>query len=760
MTDRIKINLNNNWQFLKDDNPVENVNIPHTWNDQDGQNGAGDYYRGACTYRKNFILEEKLESKRVFLEFEGAFSVVDVSLNNRSVGRHQGGFSTFRFDITEYLNSKGDNELEVIVDNNEKEDVYPLFADFTFYGGIYRDVSILVVPDVHIDLTDYGSSGVYVSQKSVSQELAEIDIRSTIVNEGETNRSVLLSAVIKKTDGEILKRLQQTINISAGSKEKCTLNHIIKNPHLWNGKNNPYLYSVEVSLESDGKTDSITVPLGLRFFKVDPDKGFFLNGKHLSLNGVSRHQDRFDKGWAISREDQVEDMMLIKEVGATSIRLAHYQHNQYFYDLCDREGMVTWAEIPFISKISDTDPASSNAKDQLIELIRQNFNHPSIIFWGISNEITIAGGDSLPVDKELADLVKKEDPGRLSAIANLGSVEKESEFNRITDVIGYNRYDGWYYRKVEDIADWIDDTHAFLPDGSLGITEYGAEANLSLHSENPAVRDYSEEFQAAYHEKIWEILQKRPFLWGTYIWNMFDFASGFRDEGGVKGRNNKGLVTFDRKIKKDSFYFYKANWSNDPFVHIVSRRFEERAKEEIEVKVYSNCQTVSLSVNDVELDVCESVNKIFIWKDMPLEPGDNFVSAKGMENGKTVYDTLVWKRVEKPNEKYSLKVSSEKSGSNVTNWFNKNKDDLVPPEDREDIVITDDVYSTKCTLEELQSNTDTNSVLEKIFGDMEKVPALNLVKKHSVDKIAEMAQGRITDDMMYLLNRELSKIKK
>ena len=628
--------------------------------------------------------------------------------------------------------------------------------DFTFYGGIYRDVNIVIADNIHFDLMDYGSKGIYVIQEEVSEEKALLTIKSKLVNDTAQEKKVRLWADIFDVDGTNVNYASKEVVLTKGETKIVTMAVVIENPTLWNGRKNAYMYEAQVSIVSFNDTvDQMSIPFGVRYFKVDADKGFFLNGEHLALNGVSRHQDRKDMGWAITPKEQVEDMELIKEIGATSIRLAHYQHNQYFYDLCDKEGMVVWAEIPFISVMSKTELEGINAKQQMIELIRQIYNHPSIMFWGIQNEIQIGGerAEVRKLVKELNELTKKEDPTRLTTMANVMFVSEEDEYNHITDVLGFNKYYGWYQGKTEDFEGWIDEYHKINPNVKLGISEYGAEGILQYHNNNPKIKDYSEEYHSLFHETVWKIFKERPFLWSTYVWNMFDFGANIRDEGGVKGRNNKGLITYDRKIKKDAFYMYKANWSGEKFVHITSKRFVDRPEEVITVKVYSNCDKITLYVNGKEIETKGS-DKTFIFENVLLQDGVNDIKAISYENGVLLEDVAKFNKVSKPNISYG--APEEEKGGMVANWFEM--PDLGDVK-VEKIIITDDVYSTRCTFKELMENEETKAVLLKYLGDFSQKPMYGMMQGMKVDMIATMAEDMFDEKMMYTLNNELTKIK-
>ncbi|WP_455662811.1 glycoside hydrolase family 2 protein [Pradoshia sp.] len=759
------VNINDSWKFIKqdevnaynksfDDTSWETVSVPHTWNAIDGANGF-DFYKGACWYRKELMIDTLQQGNRVYIEFNGSNSITDVYVNGHHMGQHRGGYSTFRFDITDVVEFGKLNTLSVKVDNTVVEDVYPQMADFTFYGGMYRDVNLVFTNHVHFDMMDYGSKGIYIVQDEVNEEKAALTIKSKIVNDLDTEKKVRLWADLFDAEGKVVAYAAKEIVLAAGENKEVEMPAVIKNPTLWNGRKNAYMYKVNVSLTSFNDTiDEISIPFGVRYFEVDPNKGFILNGQPLRLNGVSRHQDRKDMGWAITKKEHKEDMELIKEVGATSIRLAHYQHDQYFYDLCDQEGMVVWAEIPFISIMSKTELEGINAKQQMIELIRQNFNHPSIMFWGVQNEIQIGGNrpEVRKLVRELAELTKKEDPTRLTTQANVMFVPDTDEYNYMTDIIGYNKYYGWYQGEAEDFGPWIDGYHATNPTVPLGISEYGAEGIIQYHNNDPKVNDYTEEYHALYHEKVWKIFAERPFLWSTYVWNMFDFGANIRDEGGVQGRNNKGLITYDRKIKKDAFYMYKANWSNEKVLHITSKRYVDRADEAINVKIYSNCEEVTLYVNGTEVGTQTGENHIFIFENVALQPGLNEVRAVSGD----LEDTAFFNKVEEFNPSY---VAPEKEGGAAANWFQMPED--LGDVEIEELEITDDVYSTRCTFGELVGNPETKAVLEKYLpGFDEEHPMFAMAEGMTIDTMASISSDMFSEKFIYMLNKELTKIKK
>lgn len=761
------ININNAWKFIREDQIEalnktyndenwETVNVPHTWNAIDGANGF-DFYKGACWYRKEFVIGN-LAGNRVFIEFTGSNSITDVYVNGQHLGQHRGGYSTFRFDITDVIEFGKKNTLAVKVDNTVVDDVYPQMADFTFYGGIYRDVNIIIANNVHFDLMDYGSQGVFVIQKEVSNEKASLIIKSRLVNDNEEDKKVRLWADIIDAEGKTITYATSEVMLTKGENKIVEMPVEIEKPILWNGRKNPYMYEAKVSMTSFNDTvDELSIPFGVRYFKVDAEKGFFLNGEHLPLHGVSRHQDRKDMGWAITQKEHKEDMELIKEVGATSIRLAHYQHSQCFYDLCDSEGMVVWAEIPFISVMSKNELEGINAKQQMVELIRQNYNHPSIMFWGIQNEIQISGErpELRKLVNELNELTKKEDPTRLTTMANVMFVEDDDPYNYVTDILGYNKYYGWYQGKAEDFAGWLDGFHKINPKVKLGISEYGAEGILQYHNNDPKVNDYSEEYHALYHETVWKIFESRPYLWSTYVWNMFDFGANIRDEGGVKGRNNKGLITYDRKIKKDAFYMYKAHWSDEKFVHITSKRFVDRVDNEITVKVYSNCDKVTLYANGYEVATKAGDSKIFIFENVALHDGLNEIKVVSNQDGVLLEDAARFNKVSESNPSYE--APKVEKGGVAANWF---KMPELGEVEVEEIEITDDVYSTRCSFNEIMENEEGKAILNKYLGDISESPMFGMMKGMRINTIATMAEEVLTEKVLYALNRELTKIKK
>lgn len=637
---RTIINLMDHWRFTGPDGKTVPVQLPHTWNAQDGQDGGNDYWRGSCTYRTSFSCPDfDPASQQVWLQFDGVNASAEVLLNGKSVCKHDGGYSTFRAQVTDLLAEE--NVLTVLVDNSINDRVYPQKADFTFYGGIYRDVSLLIVSKDHIALDHFGGPGVRVTP--VVRELqAKVKVDTLVEGSGEIAVSLL------DASGRL---------VAQGSGANASLE--LEHPHLWDGVRDPYLYTCLVQLQKNGQTvDEVKIPVGIRTFSVDAKKGFFLNGRPYPLHGVSRHQDRKGLGNAITPEMHEEDMALIQEIGANTIRLAHYQHDQYFYDLCDRCGMIVWAEIPYISE--HLPHGRENTIQQMKELITQNYNHPSIVCWGVSNEITISTkdkADMLDNHRELNELCHKMDNSRLTTLACYAMCGPFNPVAHITDLVSWNLYLGWYVPGLFLNDLWMDFFHLIYPKRPLGFSEYGAEGMPNLHSTHPRRGDHTEEYQAKYHEYMLKCFARHKWLWSTHVWNMFDFAADARDQGGEPGMNHKGLVTFDRKIKKDSFYLYKAYWAEEPFVHIAGKRYADRTESTTTVTVYSNQPSVALYVNG-ELKEMQTGEKVFRFR-VPMSEKTTLKAVAG-----PCTDTADLRKVSQPNPDYRL----HKTHSTSANW--------------------------------------------------------------------------------------------
>lgn len=758
------IPINEGWSFLKDcaiapgaiPAGAESVDLPHCWNASDGQDGGGDYWRGPCCYLKAF---RRPAGKNVYVEVEAASSVAKILVNGVEKAFHKGGYSLFRANVTDALRD-GENLLAIWVDNTPRDDVYPQMADFTFYGGLYRGVNLVTVDDSHFDLDYCGGNGFDVSA-TVEGGDAVVALTAFVTNpaEGQSVEFLIRDAAGKVVAGAVQPAAARTYAEAR-----------IEEAHLWQGVQDPYLYSVEALLTEHNETlDAVQANLGVRTYSVDPQKGFFLNGVLTPLRGVSRHQDRLGLGNALTKEQHEQDVALIREVGANTVRLAHYQHSQYFYDACDRAGLIVWAEIPFISAMNADPAAHENCRSQLKELIVQNYNHPSICFWGISNEITI-GGERPGLLENLRDLnalAHETDKTRLTTIAHVSMVPMESEMHHITDVLSYNHYFGWYGGEMTQNETWLDKFHALHPDRPLGISEYGAEGIVSYHSDMPRCRDYTEEYQALYHEHMAKIIDERPWLWATHVWNMFDFGCDSRDEGGVKGRNNKGLMTIDRKLRKDSFYLYKAYWSDEAFVHLCGRRYAQRVGGETTVKAYSNLTQVSLYING-KLFAEQEGNKVFVFEHVPLNEGFSFLSARA--GG--CCDSITLERVAQPNPAYRYDDPEETDGeTGAANWFTLEEAPAV-----NEIIVREGYFSVKDKVKDILASDAASGVLVQFvsasMGMKLKKSMLGMAAMMMGEKTLEemtsfagsMGGGKIDPEkagaLMIRLNEQLNKIKK
>ncbi len=653
------LSLNRKWAFSKAatavpteiDNRWDFVNLPHTWNGIDGQDGENDYFRGTAYYAQKLSRADLPEGAQYYLEFLGANSSADVYMNGKHLAHHDGGYSTWRVNVTDALELE--NLLVVAVDNAPNDRVYPQMADFTFYGGLYRGVNLIVVPESHFDLDYYGGPGIKVTP-IVDGNNANVEVEVYVTN-GRLGQEIRYTLLDK--EGNIV--AQTTAN---DQKAVFTL----ENVHKWHGRKDPYLYTAQAELVENGESiDAVSTRFGCRSYEIDPNRGFILNGEEYPLRGVSRHQDRWGLGNALLPEHHKEDMEYICEMGATTIRLAHYQHDQYFYDLCDEYGQIIWAEIPYISQHMAT--GRENTISQMTELIVQNYNHPSIVVWGLSNEITMKGEkdpDLLENHNILNDLCHRMDNTRLTTMAVVSMCPMDAEYLEIPDTVSYNHYFGWYGGDTSMNGPWFDKFHKLHPQLPIGISEYGCEA-LNWHTSKPMQGDYTEEYQAYYHEELIKCIAERPYLWATHVWNMYDFGADARAEGGENGQNHKGLMTFDRKYKKDSFYAYKAWLNPEPMVHLCGKRYVDRVEDVTKVTVYSNCPTVELFANGVSLGVQSHNGLPFFYFDVPNAGTTRLVAVAG-----ELKDESIICKVAEPNESYRLK---EKGA--ILNWF-----DITEPE--------------------------------------------------------------------------------
>ena len=638
---RQDILLNNDWNFrfshqVQKGTEVR-VDLPHTWNAQDALSGKIDYKRGIGNYEKNLFIRPEWKGKRLFIRFEGVNNIADVFINRRHIGEHRGGYGAFIFEITGKVEYGKENSILVRVNNGEQLDIMPLVGDFNFYGGIYRDVHLLITDETCISPLDYASPGVRLIQDSVSHRYAKVRAIVDLSNGSSGNQEVELN--VRLLDGQrVVKEGTKNVNLSGNEVMQQELTFEIDQPHLWNGRQDPFLYQAEVTLFRNGQmVDRVTQPLGLRFYRIDPDKGFFLNGKHLPLQGVCRHQDRSEVGNALRPQHHEEDVALMLEMGVNAVRLAHYPQATYFYDLMDKNGIIVWAEIPFVGHGGYNDkgfvdlPAfRANGKEQLKELIRQHYNHPSICVWGLFNELTELGDNPVEYIKELNVLAHQEDTTRPTTSAS----NQMGDLNFITDAIAWNRYDGWYGGTPADLGKWLDRMHKDHPEICIAISEYGAGASI-YHQQDSLVKTvptswwHPENWQTYYHIENWKTISSRPYVWGSFVWNMFDFGAAHRTEGDRPGINDKGLVTFDRKVRKDAFYFYKANWNREePMLYLTGKRNTVRTQRLQTIIAFTNQAGAELFVNGKSYGkAIPDSYAILEWKNVELEPGENEIKV-------------------------------------------------------------------------------------------------------------------------------------
>ena len=720
--------LNTGWTFTKEGHD-EPVTLPHTWNAVDGQDGGNDYYRGTCSYTRNLEKPELSDGDRAVLQFDGVAMTAVVNLNGEKVAEHKGGYSTFRVDITDALHD-GANELIVSVDNSDNDTVYPQKADFTFYGGIYRDVTLHVVPAAHFALAENGAVPVKVTPAvtDLAERRCEVTVEAFVVGAQSVNFTL---------DGQ-----QTSAAVKDGTARAVfTLEHA----RLWDGLDDPYLYTVTARLDN-GETE--TARFGCRKFEIDPQKGFILNDRPYRLCGAARHQDRQGLGNALTEKEHDEDMALLREMGANTVRLAHYQHAQYFYDLCDEKGLVIWAEIPYITE--HMPEATANTLSQMEELVLQNYNHPSIICWGLSNEITVTTGvteDLTANHRLLNDLCHRLDATRPTTMAHAFMLDPNDPFVQLPDICSYNLYYGWYLGELQQNDEFFDTFHKNHPDRVIGLSEFGADANPAYQSARPERGDWSESYQAVYHEHMLKMWSERPYIWAMHVWNGFDFGADGRGEGGKPGQNQKGLVTFDRKTKKDAYFIYKAYLSSDPFVHLCGRRYVHRAESQTEIKVYSNQPRVTLFVDGKEF-AAQDGDKIFKF----TVPISGTHEIKAVAGGCT--DCMTITKADKPDPTY-------RAEGQVENWFDK-------PEE----LMKEGYYSIMDSMETLQKSPAANKLLSSLmvkasnaYGDVAKNVKMppemeSQIARTSLRSILKQVAKSITPADVQQLNAALNKIKK
>lgn len=638
--------LNDNWQFRfghqVEKSTVARVDLPHTWNAQDALSGRTDYKRGLGHYERRLFVPADWKGQRLYLRFEGANSIADLFVNGRHAGQHRGGYGAFVFEITDFVNYGKANTLRVSVNNAETLELMPLVGDFNFYGGLYRDVHLVRTGPTCISLLDHGSSGIRLVQDSVSKDYAAIRALVALSNGSDT--ATQAEVLLRLLDGDREVATQRlTLTLPPDSSVGGELPVSLRRPHLWDGRRDPFRYRAEVSLWRNGhEVDRVEQPLGLRYYHIDPERGFFLNGRHLPLRGVCRHQDRSEVGNALRREHHDEDAAIMAEMGANAVRLAHYPQAEYFYDLMDRYGFIVWAEIPFVGPGGYSDEGfvnllafRQNGREQLVELIRQHYNHPSIVVWGLFNELSMRGDDPVPYIKELNDLAHREDPTRLTVAAS----NTDGALNFVTDAMAWNRYDGWYGGTPAGLGQWLDHMHTTHPDLRIAISEYGAGASL-YHQQDTLVKTvatsfwHPENWQTHYHMANWREISARPFVWGSFIWNLFDFGAAHRHEGDRVGINDKGLVSFDRRTRKDAFYFYKANWNKEvPLLYLAERRCTRRTRPVQTFMAFTNQPEAELFVNGTSCGHAKTDSLGTVrWNGVRLRPGQNeirVVSGRG-----------------------------------------------------------------------------------------------------------------------------------
>lgn len=654
--------FNNGWEFKKGPFPTdamqtaarwnadwEQVNVPHTWNADDMQKKTNNFYAGVAYYRKHYVFPESLEGKRLFLRFEGVGACAEVYVNGYLVGTHKGAYSAFVCEIGSQVRLGEENEIVVKADNAARPDVIPVnHALFGVYGGIYRPVWLIVTEPCNIVVNDCASPGVYITQKNVSKQSADVSVRVKLDNATLAPAALELENAIYTREGKLVKVHRQSFELTPQGVQNYVSDFKISHPHLWQGREDPYLYKVVSRLKQDGQViDEVIQPLGLRKYEAVAGKGFFLNGKKYPMYGVTRHQDWWGMGSALTNREHDFDLEQIMEVGATTVRFAHYQQSDYIYSRCDTLGLIIWAEIPFVNRV--TGQEWDNVHQQMRELIRQSFNHPSIYVWGIHNEVYHPHGYTAALTQSVHDLCKLEDPDRYTVAVN-GYGHAEHPVNGNTDIQGMNRYFGWYEKKIQDIKPWIEKMEKEYPWQRLMLTEYGADANIEHQTEllgdalNWGSDFYPETFQTKTHEYQWGVISQHPYILASYLWNMFDFAVPQWKRGGVDARNMKGLITFDRKIRKDAFYWYKANWSKEPVLYLTQRRNTERERRETSVTVYSNLGTPRVFLNGRELDgVRKGYTDVhYIFDQVTLAEGRNVLRAVIVFDGKEYTDEIVW----------------------------------------------------------------------------------------------------------------------
>ena len=716
--------------------PWQPVTLPHCTNPTDPID-VGDDHRGPAWYRRTIDVGRR-DGRRVVLHVGAAGVVADVSVDGTALAQHRGAYSAFRVDLTDALDAEGRGTVTIRTDNSPTDDVYPLMGDHTMFGGLYREVELIELDPVHIDVAHHAGPGVVVEQTHLDDDSARLAVTVRVANDGAEPFDGPVTVTVLDAEGAPVATAEVAATVDAGQVRDVDLSIDIDRPRRWDGRRDPYLYR----LVAEVADDRVEQPVGLRTFDIDADAGVRLNGRPYRLYGVSRHHD-VNGTPAVSRADIERDIDLIDEIGATAVRLAHYQHAEHVLDLCDEHGLVVWAEIPLNAKVSGSDPVT-NAASQLTELIVQQRHHPSIVCWGVQNETLISesSADPRPVIAELHALARELDPSRRTAQAQVFMAGPEDPINSLCDLNARNLYAGWYYGRAEQAGDDLDRHHAANPGVPLGLSEYGADARTEYHATDPEPGDYTEDYQAAMHEVYWRLIDERPWIWSSFVWNMFDFASAIRNEGGTKGFNMKGLVTRDRSVRKDAFWWYKANWSDEPVLHICSRRFVNRVDPEIDVKVYANVGPVELLVDGDPVGEPVVDGVIHRWR-IRLGDGDTRVVARSGE----LTDEATFRRVDDADPAYVCPDPrrSAGGGGTVTSWFEDSG-----------LEVDHSRFGTWSTVGDLLDDPAANAVIEETFGSaFRDHPMLDTARGISLAIVLDIAGVKMTDEDVQALHDRL-----
>lgn len=644
--------INDGWEFRKPaDTEWTSVNIPHTFN-LDAYRQP-NYYQGKGLYRRVLTLPEVDPHRRYYLKIDAASKAAEVTVNGKSAGSHAGGYTAFVVDVTDYIQKE--NIIEITVDNGRK-DITPISADFTFWGGIYRDVWLVSTPEQHFRMDNMGSDGVFVSTPEVNGQRGKIQVKGEVTNDAETAVTLEVQNQIYSPQGDLLQTRKQKVKLKAGeTREFGYVSDVIANPDLWSPET-PSLYKVKTQLlnpKTNEVIDEKTNKVGFRWFAFDGNKGFSLNGKPYKLRGVNRHQDQAPVGVALDDEAHRRDIRLIKELGCNFIRISHYPQDDAIVEMCDELGLLAWEEIPIINIVPDTPGYADNCELNLREMIRQHYNHPSIIAWGYMNEIllTVPPVDSpewqpckertVALAQRLEAALKEEDSSRVSVMAfNMTNLYNEIGLD-LEDVVGWNLYQGWYVDKLEDFNKWCEDQHRRYPHHPMIISEWGAGSDRRLHTTEGRAFDFSMEYQQTYVEHYLPFIEEKEWISGCTYWNFIDFNVAARQES-MPRVNNKGLFYNDR-TPKDVVYYFKSMWRKDiPVLRIASRDWKVRVGKEGEtqqIKLYSNLPEVELFVNgeSVGKQATDNCHAVF---NVVLPVGTSVLTAQGVYGNKPVEDVM------------------------------------------------------------------------------------------------------------------------